>query len=53
LEIAVIGYIPGVPSQPELLRRILMFQLAPAIVLSLLLTFLSGFAHDIEVRRSA
>ena len=53
LEIAVIGYIPGVPGQPELLRGVLMFQLAPAIVLSLLLTFLSGFAHDIEVRRRA
>jgi len=53
LEIAVIGYIPGVPGQPELLRGILMFQLAPAIIASLLLTFLSGFAHDIELRSSA
>ncbi len=50
LEVAVVGYIPGVPGQTEILRRILILRLAPAIVLSLLLTFLSGFAHDIEAR---
>jgi len=47
LEIAVFGYIPGVPGEPPILRGILMYQIGPAIVFSLLLTFLCGFAHDV------
>ena len=47
LEIAIFGYILGVPGRPEVLRGILV-QLGFVIVISFLASFLCGFAHDIE-----
>jgi hypothetical protein len=50
LEIAVVGYGPREPGQTQFLGKVL-WRLALAIVLSLLLSFLCGFAHDVEARR--
>jgi hypothetical protein len=47
LEIAVFGYLPGVPGRREVLDRIL-WQLAGAIIVSFLASFLFGLAHDVQ-----
>jgi len=49
LEIAIFGCIPGVPGERQILDRVL-WQLAGAIVISFLVSFLFGLAHDVEVR---
>ncbi len=49
-EIAVVGYGPRVPGQAEMVLRNL-WGLGLAIVVSFLLSFVFGFAHDTEARR--
>jgi hypothetical protein len=48
LEIATIGYFPGLPHQTQALTRIL-WSLAAAIITAVVLAILAGFAHDLEV----
>jgi hypothetical protein len=50
IEVAVIGYVPGV-SEPARLLHICWGMLGGAVGL-LLLTYVSGFAHDLEARGS-
>jgi hypothetical protein len=49
LEIATIGFFPGLPHSTEALTRTL-WRLAAAIIATVLLTIFAGFAHDLEVR---
>ena len=46
LEIAISGFVPGV-SDPDLILTIMLSALGAGLVI-LLLTFVAGFAHDIE-----
>ena len=48
LEIAVVGYVPGVSDQTRLLH--VCWSILAAGLALFLLSFLSGFAHDIEAR---
>ena len=46
LEIAIFGFVPGI-SDPDLILTIMLSALGAGLVI-LLLTFVAGFAHDIE-----
>jgi hypothetical protein len=48
LEIAIVGYVPGVSEQTQLLH--ICWTILAAALAFYLLSMLSGFAHDIEVR---
>lgn len=48
LEIATIGYFPGLPHETQALTRIL-WRLAAAIVTAVVLAIMAGFARDLEV----
>jgi len=48
LEIATFGYFPGLPNDTQALTRIL-WRIAAAMIVAVLLAMLAGFAHDIEV----
>jgi hypothetical protein len=48
LEIAIFGYVPGVSDQTQLLH--ICWTILAAALAIYLLSMLSGFAHDIEVR---
>jgi hypothetical protein len=47
LEIATIGYFPGLPHETQALTRIL-WRLAAAIISAVVLAILGGLAHDLE-----
>jgi hypothetical protein len=49
LEVATFGYFPGLPHDTEALTRVL-WRLAAAIIVAVLLAILAGFAHDLEAR---
>ena len=49
LEIATFGYFPGLPHDTQALTRIL-WGLAAAIIATVLLAIVAGFAHDLETR---
>jgi len=49
LEIALLGYFPGLPRDREVVLRVL-WQLAPGIIAAFLLAYLCGFAGDIEAQ---
>ena len=48
LEIATIGYFPGLPHETQALTRIL-WRLAAAIITAVVLAIVAGFARDLEV----
>src|SRR3974390_2338601 len=48
LEIATIGYFPGLPHETQALTRIL-WRLAVAIIAAIAWAILAAFAHDLEV----
>jgi hypothetical protein len=48
LEIATIGYFPGLPHDTDALTRIL-WRLAAAIIAAVVLAIVAGFAHDLKV----
>jgi hypothetical protein len=48
LEIAIVGYVPGVTGQTELLH--ICWKLLGVALLLYILSILSGFAHDIEAQ---
>jgi len=48
LEIATIGYFPGLPHNTDALARIL-WRFAAAIIAAVVLAIVGGFAHDLEV----